>query len=179
MKKSGCTRIGKILKPHGVNGELLVKFETGWLKSKNFRKQKFLFAEIYPGDDLVPFFIDFAEADANGMGKIRFEDFYSVESIRELVNKEIFVASGSYISKAAGQIPGHELLGYSITDKKSGMIGVVEDVMENEMQQTLLIKKGADEILVPLVKEFILKFDKKKKNILMEIPEGLISLNIQ
>lgn len=177
MKKTGTTGIGKILKPHGIKGELSVKFDPAWVNGKNFRKQKFLFAEIYPGDDLVPFFIESAEADHYGQGRIKFEDFNNSESVRELVNKQIFVPSGSFSSKTAGKSQGHELLGYSATDKKSGTIGIIEEVLENEMQQTLLIKKGIHEILVPLVEEFVVKIDKKNKNILLKIPEGLISLN--
>lgn len=177
MKKSGCARIGRLFKPHGIKGELSVKFESGWLKGRSFRKQKFLFVEIYPGDDLVPFFIEWAEADNSGMGRIKFEDFNSVESIGGLVNKDIFVTSDSGPKKFEEKIPGKELWGFLVSDKISGTIGIVHDILENEKQQMLLIKKGESEILIPLVKEFIIKVDKQKKIILMKIPEGLINLN--
>lgn len=112
------------------------------------------------------------------MGRIRFEDYTTGDSVKPLVNKEIFAPPGSFISGTVGKSQEHELLGYSVTDKKSGMIGTVEEVLENEMQQTLLIKKDIHEILIPLVKEFIVKIDKKNKNILLKIPEGLMDLNV-
>ena len=177
MKKSACICIGKILKPHGIKGELSIKFDIDWLKGRKPQKQKILFIEIYAGDELIPFFIEMAEADGSGSGRIKFEDYNSIESVRDLVNKEIFVQAHSFSPKTEGLIAGNELLGFSVSDKNSGTIGWVEDVLEHAKQQMLVVKNGEKEILIPLVKEFIVNVDKKERIIHMMIPEGITDIN--
>ncbi len=175
--KNPLSLIGKILKPHGVKGEMTVQFSPAWSNSKNFRKQKVLFAGIYRGDDPVPFFIDWAETDDKGLGRIKFEDFNRVESIRDLIHKELFVFSELVSKKTEIEIQGHELIGFLVSDSASGDVGVVNEIIENKNQQTLVLKRNDKEILIPFVKDFIIRIEKQKKIILMNIPDGLIDLN--
>lgn len=175
MKKVSCFPMGKLLKPHGIKGELSVKFNPGWLNGKQFEKQKFLFAEIYPHDDLVPFFIEYAETDSNGNGRIKLEDYNTIESVSILTNKDIFVPALRTFKTAKSA--EFDPTGYKVVDKHAGEIGIVAELMNNEPQPLLLIKNGAKEILIPFVNEFIVKTDRAGKTIFTKIPEGLIELN--
>lgn len=177
MKRSDCTQIGKLIKPHGVNGEISVKFLPQWSKGKKFKKQKSLFVEIYQGDDLVPFFIESAEADLNGAGRIKFEDYNNKDSIQDLTNKNIFISSEIFQNQNEGEFAPNLILGFEVSDINYGIIGIVEDVLDNQKQEMLLLRKGARDILIPWVKEFIVKVDMKEKTIRLKIPDGLIDLN--
>ena len=58
------------------------------------------------------------------------------------------------------------------------MIGKVSDVIENPGQLLLIVitEKGT-EIMVPFHEDLIVSFDKKRKIISMDLPEGLLEIN--
>lgn len=174
MKKSDCIFIGKIFKPHGVKGELAVKFELFFLEF--FNEQKFFMIEIFPDDELVPFFIEYAETDEKGNGKIKFDDYNTMDEIKLLIHKKIFLPS-DFINVKNKKIEFAEnFIGYSVSDKKYGQLGIVIDLLETAHQKTLIIKKADNEILIPFVKEFIVKTDKKSKMVFTKIPDGLLEI---
>ncbi len=174
MKNSECAYVGNILKPHGVKGELSAKFEAVFLK--NFNKKKFVLAEIYEGDELVPFFIETAEADERGFGKIKFDNYNSIEEIRFLSGKKIYLPFELLPKTVESISETNPLIGFSVIDKKYGELGRIEEIMESSHQKILLVKMGEKEILIPFVKELIAGTDKKTKILFTKIPEGLLEL---
>lgn len=178
MKKTDCICIGSLLKVHGIKGELSVQFEPRWISKKSFKKQKFLFAEIYNEDDLVPFLVETKEISPSGSGRIKFSDYDTSDDVKYLTNKKLFVPAELFSKNYLHNADPGSLTGYLAKDKKTGEIGVVDSILENSQQQTLVIKKDEMEILIPLVEEFILKIDQKEKILYMDIPEGLTNLNL-
>jgi 16S rRNA processing protein RimM len=176
LKKSECTYIGRLIKPHGVRGELSCKLEPAYVPV--FLKQKFLFIEVYPDDDLVPFYAEESEADPAGNARVKFEDCDNIKSLELVVGKNIFVHNkelGKFKVKLPKQEPG--VLGYRVIDKLAGEIGTISEIISNPKQQTLVVRKNEAEVLIPFVKEFVLKTDKAQKVIFMMIPEGLLGIN--
>ena len=70
----------------------------------------------------------------------------------------------------------HEVKGYSVIDAVHGRIGSLVKVMDLPRQSLLQITFGDKEILIPLVDEVIVKVDRKKKELHIRAPEGLIDI---
>ena len=64
------------------------------------------------------------------------------------------------------------LIGFKVYDKNE-YIGDVIDILETAAHDILIINNDTDEIMVPMVDEFIKKIDEKEKLINTELIEGM------
>jgi ribosomal 30S subunit maturation factor RimM len=66
---------------------------------------------------------------------------------------------------------------YTIYDKKT-MLGHVVEIYETKAQTTLEVKLEGSEktVLIPFVKDWILKEDEDKRTLYFELPEGLLDI---
>jgi 16S rRNA processing protein RimM len=70
----------------------------------------------------------------------------------------------------------HEIIGFRVFDTTRGAIGVVEDVIDMTANPLLQINLNGTEILVPIFDGLIQKVERKKKELYIQAPEGLIDL---
>jgi 16S rRNA processing protein RimM len=70
----------------------------------------------------------------------------------------------------------HEVIGFKVFDAQHGAIGVVEDVIDMTSNPLLQINFNGTEILVPIFDGLIQKVVRKKKELYIKAPEGLIDL---
>jgi 16S rRNA processing protein RimM len=61
-------------------------------------------------------------------------------------------------------------------DKKLGKIGVVNKIDFNRPQTILFVKSEEKTILIPYVKELITNINHSKKEIELDLPEGIIDI---
>ncbi len=79
-------------------------------------------------------------------------------------------------SKVGEDIFLHEVLGFQVTDKILGSIGVITGFATNGSQDLLKVDYQGREVLIPFVKAFILNMDFEKCVVDMDLPEGLCDL---
>ena len=56
-------------------------------------------------------------------------------------------------------------------------MGIVQDLLCIKENDLLVVKKGKKEILVPFTKSICLKVNLKRKEIVVDLPEGLLELD--
>ena len=66
-----------------------------------------------------------------------------------------------------------DLLGLNVVDQERGDVGTIEDIFPTGANDVLVVKKGKDEILIPMHREFILDVDLDKGVVETRLPEGL------
>jgi len=72
----------------------------------------------------------------------------------------------------------NDLTGYKVTLSNKSILGTIGEIINNPGQDLLkIISPEKKEILIPFHEDFIVRIDKKKKTIVVEIPEGLTDLN--
>lgn len=69
-----------------------------------------------------------------------------------------------------------ELEGFRLVDKKEGEIGIVNGFLVGEMQDLLEVSTPEGVLQVPYVDDFIIRIDREKRLIEMDLPEGLTEL---
>jgi 16S rRNA processing protein RimM len=67
------------------------------------------------------------------------------------------------------------LLGYSIIDNNNPL-GEILEVIEQPHQLLCRLEIKGKEVLIPLHEESLQKVDHKKKQVLVELPEGLLEI---
>ena len=71
----------------------------------------------------------------------------------------------------------HDLVGCTLIDETFGKVGVINEVNNQTSQTILFVETQNDEIVIPFVHEFILAVNTSKKEVNMDLPEGIINLN--
>ena len=66
--------------------------------------------------------------------------------------------------------------GFKAIDTELGKLGEITDVDDNTINTLFVIDGEDDEILVPAQEEFIVNIDHENKEIIFELPEGLVSM---
>ena len=86
----------------------------------------------------------------------------------------------------AEKLEGHiDLTGFSVVDENAGCIGRVVRIDENPAHALLVVDRGSvsdsfegreDEVLIPLVDEFLVAVEEEMGEIRVSLPDGLLDL---
>ena len=163
--------IGKIVATFGVKGEVIV--QHGLEKKTNFKEVEALFVEETKGNYL-PYFIQSAKAKDSSESYVLLEGIASKEAAHRFIKKPVWLAKNDF-EKVAGKASSIGLIGFSIYEEKE-LIGVVEEVIEQPHQILLKTLYHNKEALIPLHEETIEKIDRKKKEIHVLLPDGLLDI---
>jgi|ERR1043165_7886130 16S rRNA processing protein RimM len=165
--------IGKLGKPHGISGAFRFYMQRELKSAKKFPKH---FMVLEKGT-LLPWFVTKHEWTAFNEGFIWFEDITTPEKAKLYSGRELFLSQKditTYFKKDSDDF--NFLVGFAASDETAGELGIIEAVTENPGQLLLTIKNAEKEVLIPLVDDFIVEINEKKKEITLDLPEGLLEL---
>ncbi len=172
MKKEKCFYIGKIIGKYSFKGELLVKTDSD--DPEQYTELKSIFIEL--GNGLVPFIISNIQLHKSELIRIQFENVTNEMEADKLIKKDVYLPL-NYLPKLKGKkFYYHEVIGFSILHNNENL-GTVLRIHDQGLQALFEIKKNNGSIsLIPIHDDFIINVDRQKKNISVEIPDGLIEL---
>ncbi len=166
-------RIGVIIKPHGLKGEV----------------------KVYPTtDDMRRFdMCDEVYLDIRGKKKLvhvegvkyfkkqvilKFEEFGKIEDIEAFKNVDILVDREHAVPLEEGEYFIADLIGLEVYDDENNeKIGVVKDVMEMPANNVYVIKnEEGKELLFPAIDDCIKDIDMENKKIIVHVMPGLLDL---
>ncbi len=175
-KKTGIPKlieIGFISKPHGFKGELIFAIEKGY--PEEYAETDFFWIELEGNP--VPFFVD--EIRVNGSGMIvKLEDVNTETEARIISGKKISVDQ-STTDSVEDEITWDSLIGYTVFDEAHGKLGVLEGIEEYPQQVIARCTVNEKEVLFPLHEDLILEIDDEKKELHIQLPEGLLDLYLK
>jgi 16S rRNA processing protein RimM len=164
--------LGRITKLSGYEGAVAVKLEKIFTENIPLMESVFLEIEGRP----VPFFISGMEYTGADILRLSFEGYNSIEKVSEFTGCNVFLTQSL---KNNDTIPeSQNLIGYLVTDHENSEIGLISEIISNSGQWLLnVISADRKNILIPFHEHFIVRIDKKKKLVVMNIPEGLLEIN--
>jgi 16S rRNA processing protein RimM len=165
--------LGRITKVSGYEGAIAVKLEK--IFTENIPQLESVFLEIEGRP--VPFFISDQEYPGADILKLSFEGYDSIEMVSEFIGCRVFLTDETF--DTTGQKADKQILtGYQVFIEDDKPVGSVSEVISNNGQWLLSVRSaGKKEILIPFHEHFIISINKKKKVIIMDIPEGLLDIN--
>jgi 16S rRNA processing protein RimM len=165
--------LGRITKVSGYQGAVAVKVEK--IFTENIPQMESVFLEIEGRP--VPFFISALEYSGADILKLWFEGYDSAEKISEFIGCRIFLTNE--VVDENNQKPDNQLLiDYQVYTKDSVLLGPISDIISNNGQWLLnIIYLNKKNVLIPFHEDFIISIDKRKKVVVMDIPEGLLDIN--
>jgi 16S rRNA processing protein RimM len=168
LKKEDFVYYGKFLKPHGTKGEI-------GLQSDGFTL----------GDDcdyvacdidgiLVPFFFETIRSKSSDISIVKVERMESAEDVRFLTNRDTYIPR-QWVEESE-ELTWSYFKGFKAIDTELGEFGEIVDVDDSTMNTLFVVEGENDETLIPAQEEFIVNIDHKNKEIIFELPEGLVSM---
>jgi 16S rRNA processing protein RimM len=171
IKDSEVFKIGKLIKPHGIKGEISFAFDNDVFARVDC---PYLICRI--DGILVPFFIEEYRFRGPETALISFEDIDSEQKARRMSGLEVFFPRKYYEEETDKEIEysWSFFIGFLAVDKASGKSGTIEAVDEKTLNTLFLIKNNDEEFIIPATEDFIEKIDAKKKIIYLNLPVGLM-----
>ncbi len=173
MKKSDCFYLGRVTKKYSFKGEVIIKLDTD--EPEIYQNLNAVFIDL--GKDLLPFFIEKISFQRGSELRVRFEDVNTEQDADAILKKEVYLPLDLLPKLSGDKFYFHEIIGFSLLDVNYGAIGTIESINDSTAQALFIVSDGEGEILVPMVKDFVKKIDRKKREVLVETPEGLIEMN--
>jgi 16S rRNA processing protein RimM len=172
MNKDDFYYLGKIAKPFGSKGQVVAFLDVD--EPLHYRKLESVYLDL--DGEWVPFVIEAVEIQVGRKVLLHFEDVNTAEDAAAYTGREMYLSLASLPPLKGKKFYYHEIKGFSVIDAVHGFIGTLVKVMDLPRQSLLQIASGDKEILIPLVDEIIVKVDRKKKELHIRAPEGLIDI---
>lgn len=170
MKIADCYCLGRITKPWGVKGQLVLFLDVD--TPEDYLELDSAFVEVK--GQLVPHFFHIDQLNGN-KAVATFEEM-TPEQALSLVGHELYLPLDLLPKLEGNKFYFHEVTGFRVVDEVHGDIGTLEQVIEYPAQPLFQVMKNGVEILIPVIDPVIKKVDRKLKTIFIEAPNGLIDL---
>lgn len=165
-----CYNLGRITKPWGVKGQLVLFLDVD--SPCDYLGLDSAFVEIK--GQLVPHFFHIDSINGN-KAVATFEDI-TPEQAGALVGHDLYLPLSLLPKLTGNQFYFHEVVGFTVVDSVYGDIGTIQQVIDYPAQPLFQIMKNGTEVLIPVIDQVIDKVDRKLKTIFITAPNGLIEL---
>lgn len=158
-------RIGKIVNTQGLRGDVRIYPDTDYVE--RFEELEYLYLE---GLD-EKFYIEKVRYKKN-LAIIKFKGYDHINDIEKYKNKIVYTEKEEL---EEDRYYVEDLIGSEVIDKKYGPVGVLKDVLQNPAHDIYVVDRDGEELLIPVVDEFIAEVDIDKKQIHVHLIEGFLS----
>jgi 16S rRNA processing protein RimM len=164
--------LGRISKVSGFEGAVAIKLEKLFIENiPDNIESVFLEIEGRP----VPFFISDLQYNGGDVLRLQFADYDTVDRVCEFTGSRVFLTSHHSVTAKKFDI---NLTGYRVYSGSDNLIGTITDVASVSGQWLLTVRSHQQkDILIPLHEDLITEINKKRKLIIMDLPEGLTEIN--
>lgn len=171
MNIDSCYQLGYIIKPHGLKGDVSIFIDADDPRAYNHLESVF----IQQDNQLVPFFISKINI-SNNKAILALEESTSIDDAIKLKGAELYLSLTSLPELSKNQFYFHEIIGYMAKDKNLGEIGTITTIYDAGPQDLMAIDHKGIEVLLPINDETVGTVDNSKKQILVNLPDGLIDI---
>ncbi len=164
--------IGKIVSTHGLEGKVILKhvFDKGSV----FNKLDHIFIEERK-NSFIPYFPEEKKVIAADEVLLRLDEVYSVEQARLFSGKQVYIETDLFNRLQQNKV-STDMKGYRIIDQQKGILGMIEDLFETPGQVLATLFINEKEVIIPLIPTTIVEVNALKKEIKVNLPEGLLDI---
>lgn len=160
--------VGKLRRPHGLQGELLMEVIT------DFPERLQPGVVVYIGQEYLPHTIRSCRAHGTAL-LLAFTAYHTPEEAGALRNQLVFVRAADRPPLPPGEYYHHQLIGLQVRDEQDQVIGVVTAVLDYPANDVYVVRTPlGKEILLPGVSEFIRLVDLEQKILRIHVIPGLL-----
>jgi 16S rRNA processing protein RimM len=150
---------------------LVLKHHLG--KKTSLKGLKAIFVEERK-ESFIPWFIENTKIKSEEEIYLKLEGVNIREQAIKLTQKEVWLPEEEFKKFSAKSSPIN-LLGYDIIEGEQ-VLGKIVEVIEQPHQILCRIELNKKEVYIPLHEETIRKIDKKKQQVIVSLPPGLLEI---
>lgn len=163
--------IGKLVAVHGLQGELVLLHRLG--KKTSLRGLKTLFLEEKK-DEMLPWFIESTRVKGEQEIFVKLEGLDTKEAARRVVQREVWLREVDF-EQFVGKGAPISLVGFHLLDAGRDL-GEIVEVIEQPHQVLCRIDLEGKEALIPVHEGTLRRVDQKKREVHVELPDGLLDV---
>ena len=191
-------QVAQVLKSNGTDGELVMGFREIAPEDINLKEPVFIYFDGLP----VPFFIESFTKRGNTKALVHLTGISSMEDVEEITGKIVYVAKDSLPELTLEENGYAALVGWTVltptgdfstslemtreelemTEDEVEMseepelveVGEITDFVDIPNNPCIEVETENGAVMIPLHEDFILSVDPEYREIIMQIPEGLI-----
>ncbi len=164
--------LGKVTKPHGIRGEIKVYPLSG--VPENFLQYSQVL--LAPDEETVPrpYTIKRARVQKNTV-LLQLEECLTRNQAEELVHFLLYLYEDDLPEPDPGEFYLRDLEGKQVVTQQGEILGTVQGILQQGVQDIARVTNGRKEYLIPLVPEFFVALDDNQ--VTVSLPPGLLDIN--
>ena len=160
--------VGKLGKPHGVRGEIVMDIFT------DFPERLKQGVTVYVGEQYLPLQITNVRSHSRGI-LLSFEGYQSRVEAAELRNLLIQVPTADRPELPNGEYYHHQLLGLHVIDENGTRLGHITAILETGANDVYVIQsESGAEMLIPAIESVVEDIDLEEKQVKVHLLPGLL-----
>lgn len=171
MKKEDCYFLGTITRRHGLQGNVFLKLDTD--QPEMYNKLNSVFVEI--NGLLVPFFISKQSWSKNDTLIISFKNTTDT-LIDQSLGKGVYLPLSTLPPLSGKKFYYHEVIGFEVCETDGKTCGQIQSVNDQTAQHYFILDLAGKEVIIPIIRDWILEVNRDDKVITMSLPEGLMDV---
>jgi len=163
-------RLGVVTGTHGLRGDLKVRLFTD--EPSALLDAREIYLRGRQGELTVCRVA--AVKTHKGSVLLRLQGLENIDAVQTLVGCEVLMPRGELPVLADDEFYWFELEGLSVTDRRCGDLGVLEEMFTTSAHDIYVVRGRYGEVLIPAVAAFVVEIDRDGRRMLVDLPEGLV-----
>ena len=171
-------QLGYILKTHGLRGHVAAHFDVD--DPAAYLKLKTVYLAL-PGAPakLVGHPIEKLQLQPGARVLLKLRGIDRIEEAEPLRGAQLYLPLTELPKLEDDQFYFHDVIGFAVVDSTLGVLGTVENFYELPQQDMLAMRYQGQEVLIPVVDELVSHADHAKKEIYVNLPDGLLDVYLK
>lgn len=164
--------LGRILRPHGVRGELKVQVDTDYPERIAELKTVYLASEP-EAENPRPYAVKAARLH-QGYVLLMLNEFTSRNDAELLRGSYVLVNITDAIPLNEDEFYLYELIGMRVITDDGQELGTIAEVMETGANDVYIVRGEQGTLLLPAHEETVIEYDFDERTVTMRLPDGLL-----
>jgi 16S rRNA processing protein RimM len=164
--------LGYIVRTHGTTGNVVIFLDVDY--PEEYEDLDAVYVEIK--GELVPYFIENFNLQKQANAIVSFEDVNTIEKAQALVGSSLYLSLDELDELGNEEFYYHEIKGFTVIDQTLGELGIVREVYSLNGQDLIAMDYQGAEVLIPTAEDIVLRADKENKQLMVNLPEGLLEV---
>jgi 16S rRNA processing protein RimM len=165
--------VGRVARAHGNKGQVIVNPESDFAHDRFAVGHELI---VEQGGRSAPRRIT-AVRFQDGRPIIALEGVATMNDAEALAGAELKMPASALGALPANTFYRHDLVGCEVADTSGRILGTVTEVQGPSERSLLVVGSGRAEVMIPMVDGIVVSIDSMARQIVVELPEGLIELN--
>jgi len=173
LEWASMVTVGRVVRPHGRRGEVVVESETDF-GDERFKVGQTLYWQ--PASAVEPVRVT-ASRPYDARWVVALEGVGTIDEAEAVRGRELRIPTTALKPLGPGTYYTHDLVGCRVETVDGRLVGEVGDVQFGSGAPLLVVGGSQAEVLVPMVEHICRTIDVAGRRIVIDPPDGLLELN--